>query len=131
MGFDVGRTFKLEWPETHFLYGALIRMRSAPLGLSLRIRNGMAWEELVAAMCAHVAEWDLEIGGKPVELVTATVLESIDQPVLVAIARAWQDASAGVTAPLDATSGDGPASPDMDELELSIPMESLSEDQRS
>lgn len=129
MGFDVGRTFRLEWPATHFLHDALIRMRSAPIGLSLRIRNGMPWEELIAALCAHVVEWNLELDGKPVQTDPAVVLESIDQPVLVAVARAWQDASSGVTAPLDVASDDGQPSPDTDELEQSIPMENSSDDQ--
>lgn len=125
MGFDVSRVFKLEWPETHFLHGALIKMRSAPLGLSLSIGASMPWQELVAAMCEHVVEWDLEYEGVPIEIMPEEVLKRVDRPVLVAIAKAWQDASAGVTAPLDSASGDGLPSQDTEELEQSMPMASL------
>ena len=123
MGFDVGRTFRLQWPETHFLHGALIRMRSAPIGLSLNIRASMAWPDLVAAMCEYVIEWDLEYEGQPIEIMPEEVMKRIDRPVLAAISSAWLDASAGVTAPLDSASSDGQPSPDTDALEQSIPME--------
>jgi hypothetical protein len=125
MGHEVSRVFKLEWPPTHFLYGALIRMRSAPLGLSMNINASMPWTELVAAMCEHVVEWDLEYEGVPIEIMPEEVMRRVDRPILVAVAKAWQDASAGVTAPLDPGSGDGPAPQDTGELEQSMPMASL------
>jgi hypothetical protein len=126
MGFDVGRTFKLEWPDTHFLHGATIRMRSSNVGLSLDVKTGMTWVDLVRAMCAHVIEWDLERDGEAIDPKSPeAVLATLDQPILTDIAKAWQDASSGVTAPLDTASGDGPASPDTEELELSMRMESL------
>lgn len=124
MGHEVSRTFKLEWPETHFLHGALVRMRSSPIGLTLRIRSGeMPWEDLVKALCDHVVAWDLECNGVPLEIMPEEVIARVDKPVLVDIAKAWQDASNGVTAPLDSASSDGQASPDTEELVQSIPME--------
>lgn len=123
MGFDAVRTFKLEWPEDHLLHGALIRIRSSSIGASLRIRATLPWEELIQMLCEHIVEWDLESEGQPIPLEAATVMATLDQVTLKEIASAWQEASTMVPAPLGARSGDGRRSPDMEDLEQSMPME--------
>lgn len=124
MGFEVGRVFKLEWPETHFLHGALVRMRSCSIGLSLSIDRDMLWDDLVKVMCQHVVEWDLERDGIPLDPTQPDLLMGLmDRPVIYAIVKEWMSASSGVSAPLDAASADGQAPQDTEELERLMPME--------
>jgi hypothetical protein len=114
--------FVLEWPETHFLHGATVKVRSCSLGLSMQVSAVMQWDDLLAGLAAHIVEWDLERDGQPIAIEPEAMKAGIDRPVLAAIARAWVDASTGVTAPLDTASNDGPESRDTDELEQSLQM---------
>lgn len=72
-------------------------------------------------MSQSLISWNLEDeDGTPVPITPETVMAQ-DQDLMIALATAWMDGLAGVSAPLEPNSTDGPPSP-----EASIPMEVLS-----
>ncbi len=127
MGFRLGRTYLLEFDEDHDLHGVQIRMRWGSILLMEEI-SSMTFTEGWPKFLDHVVSWNFEtedgtpLDPKDVDAVNAA-MEPAYRPVLIS---AWMRAAYGVTAPLAQRSPAGGESPTTEDVELSIPMETLS-----
>jgi hypothetical protein len=124
-------TLRLEWPEDSEFHGLVVRMTRMSVGeyldspvLNSTVLRMLASDDrasindLAGLIRTHTLEWNLlDQAGVPVEL-TMNSLIGQDPLLLDAIARAWLNASTGVSAPLSPPSADGEPFP-----EESLPME--------
>ena len=123
MGFRLGRTFFLEFPEGHYLYGSEIRLRSASIATLESIEENK-FSDSIPALLDHLVSWNLETSaGTPLKPVLEDVRAEVERPVIRAIITAWYEATTGVTAPLGPKSSDGQPSLEAGSMELSLPME--------
>lgn len=137
MGFNVGRVLRLEWDDGTDLAGAVIVMKSTPIGVVLQIEEDRTMTEVAGIFVKYVKEWNLEYeepdedsklpgAMRPIPITHEGVLEHVERPMLMEFIKQWHRAALGITAPLVLSSGDGEPSPDTEPEELSIPMEPLS-----
>ena len=111
MGFEVGRTFALDFGkegETD-AYGAEVTVRSMSLATWLEW-SACDVEREAELLADHVVSWNLERGGKPVPKTKDGVL-SLDPPLMQIIAVEWAKATRGLSAPFDRRSVPGGNSP--------------------
>jgi hypothetical protein len=135
MGFTVPRRiYKLEFDGEKYA-GIVVRVRAMSFATLLDIENMRRSDEMAdrAEMRAqldefhgifvdHLVDWNLEEeDGAPVPL-TVEGLRSQEGSFVTSIIAAWRDTPTEVPAPLGRPSSDGDPS-----VELSVPMESLSE----
>ena len=106
MGFDVGRTYVLEFEGTA-MYGAVIKLRGTSIGVMLKLNDALDTEEWAALLCQHVIEWNLELDGEPIKPTVEDVLGKVERVHLQLIATEWRKAAGGITTPLPPPSTDG------------------------
>ncbi len=108
MGFRLDRTYVLEFEGA--MEGAYVKLRATPVGVVMKLRGG-DWDtigELAGLLADYVVEWNLEdADGEPLALDADTIMNELEQVVLVKIVTAWAKAAAGITAPLDPPGADG------------------------
>ncbi|MGW1463838.1 hypothetical protein ACWCPT_05720 [Streptomyces sp. NPDC002308] len=122
------RKINVAFAEPHEYAGFEATLRGQTLGGFLALQ-GIGEIDLSSVgdqlreMSRALISWNLEDEetGAPVP-VTATAVFDQDQGLMLALATAWLDGLAGVSAPLEPSSTDGPPS-----LEASLPMAPLSE----
>lgn len=125
MGVHLKRTYALRWDVGHHLAEVEIDIRSTSIGVlrevaQLRLDYSEDTLKLAEALAGHVTRWNLDdADGQSLPIEAASLL-GLEQPVLREIARQWQLAALGVTAPLEQPSTSGEQSP-----EESLPMEAL------
>lgn len=125
MGFKLGRVYVLEFEGTD-MEGAIVKVRSPTIAtlddLLLRERGEEQWQ----IMLDHLVEWNLETeDGEPVPATVEGMKAHMEPGVPMIITREWYRAARGITAPLDRRSGDGQPSPEEENTEPSMPMETL------
>lgn len=120
------RTYVLEFEDGSYLDGAEIRIRSTPISVVEQLETAN-YRDSLPLLLEYLDSWNLEDAtGEPVKHTEEAVLAALEWPVLAMIVKEWWRAALGVTAPLDPPSSNGPASPDTENVELSMPMEPLS-----
>lgn len=132
MGFKVGKVYKLTFEDERF-EGLEVRVKSMPLGKFIEIASlideggftGETAPEVFARFSKVLVSWNAEDDEGPLPM-TAEGLLRLDIVEARTIIEGWRDAITGATGPLDQSSSDGAPSP-----EVSIPMESLSENRAS
>ena len=125
MGFKLGRTYVLEFPEGTYLAGAEVRVRSMSIATIERVEE-MSFAEGFPLFLEHVEGWNLEdADGTPLAIDEKACTEVMERPVRDKLVREWYKAAAGISAPLDQPLPDGDSSPTTDIEPPSIPMESL------
>lgn len=123
-GFQVGRTFSLEFVDTD-AEGAVVKMRSASVQTVLDIfKPELPIEGESEIVADHLVSWNLEDNGVPVPM-TAEGLMSLEVPFRSLIVSEWLKATRGLSAPFDRRSDGGGPSPEEDSEEPSIPMDDL------
>ncbi|WP_097865958.1 hypothetical protein [Streptomyces sp. rh34] len=118
-------TVKFEEPHEYAGFEAVLRGKTLGEFLNLQgigeVDKSSLFEQL-REMSQSLLSWNLEDEtGAPVPVTPAAVFEQ-DQDLMLALATAWMNGLAGVSAPLEPSSTDGQPS-----LEASLPMEPLSE----
>lgn len=128
MGFKRDKTYLLEWDDTHELAGLEVRVRACSVGKYLEIIDDVATQDagVLRSVFARFSElllsWNLEDAeGKPVPADSAGVM-SVDMDLMTELLNAWKLTLTGVSGPKEQPSSDGSQL-----VELSIPMETLSE----
>lgn len=125
MGFRLNRTYALTFEGD--LKGAEVHMRSTAVATVMKVRSGLDLPDLADQLAQHVERWNLDTReGTPLPIDAGAILAELEQPVIIAICRAWLQAATGVTAPLDDGSTSGEQSPEVD-----LPMEASSPSQES
>lgn len=120
MGFSLNRNYILLFEDTD-LEGAEVKLRATPVGVPLKIRNGLGDEEIAALLADYVVSWNLDgLDGEPLPITAEAIIDNLEASVVALIVRHWMDAATGVTAPLDGRSTSGGQS-----LEVNIPMAEL------
>jgi hypothetical protein len=122
MGFQVGRTFSLEFEDTD-ADGAVVKIRSASIATIVELRTCTLVRE-AEIVAEHVTEWNLEDGEVSVPISGAGVL-SLEEPFKNLIINEWLQATRGISVPFDRRSSDGVKPPEAEQPEPSIPMEPL------
>jgi hypothetical protein len=126
MGFRLGRTYVLEFDAGTYLAGAVIRLRSASIE-TVEALAEMQFSAALPVLIAHVESWNLEdADGNPLPLEEEAVRANMEVAVRNALIREWYRAAVGASAPLDQPSSNGTLSPEVEDVELFIPMEPLS-----
>ncbi len=123
MGFNLGRTYVLEFEEGTYLAGAEIRIRSTPISVVMQLEDGLTVQDQAKLLAEYVESWNLEVAGDALLISAEAILATMEYPVIKKIVREWYRAAVGISAPLDPPSGDGQPSPDTEVEERSIPME--------
>ena len=121
------KIYHLKWQDGEYA-GLEVRVRSLSLGQLVATQNGKGYngkegiEGNIELLAERIVDWNLETeDGTPVP----TTLDAImgeDDDLIIAIVRRWNEAMAGVPAPLPESSPSGEPSP-----VASIPMAPLSE----
>ncbi|MFF3511529.1 hypothetical protein [Streptomyces sp. NPDC002573] len=128
MGFKRNpKIYHLKWEDGEYA-GLEVRVRSMSLGQLVASQKGTGYngkegiEGNIELFAERIVDWNLETeDGEPVP----TTLDAImgeDDDLIIDIVRRWNEAMAGVPAPLPESSPSGEPSP-----VASIPMEPLSE----
>lgn len=130
MGYRVGRVYVLEFVGTG-MEGAVIKVASPSIDTIEAIPD-MKDEQLHKTFFEHLREWNLEArDGSSLHMTVHAARAEMEPEELKLIVREWYRAARGVTAPLDTRvaktsstpSNAGAPSPEMESLELSMPME--------
>jgi len=124
MGFEVSRAFTLDFSDTDW-EGAIVKVRAAPIAVILEMGECDLTRE-AELLAEYVAEWNLEHYGKPIEISQEAIFNTLEPAGKNLIIKEWMRASRGITAPLDRRSDAGESSPEVENVELSIPMETQS-----
>lgn len=122
MGFEVGRTFSLEFEGTDAA-GAVVKIRSASIA-EIRTLRTCTVDEECEIVAGKVVEWNLTDGGEPIPVTAAGVLQ-LEEPFKNLIINEWLKATRGISVPFDKRSDGGAPSPTEETAEPSIPMEDL------
>lgn len=131
MGFRLGRTYVLDFGQGTYLEGAEVRIRSTSIGVTFQLEE-LRYSEAIPLLVEHLEGWNLEdSAGNSIPMTEEGIRQHVEKPVLVEILKQWYRAASGVSAPLDQPSVNGEQSPATDDLELSIPMETSSENHES
>jgi len=123
MGFEISRQFTLDFTDTDW-EGAIVTMRGAPISIVLEMSTCDLQRE-AELLAQHLVSWNLEMNGEPVPLPATAeeVFARLEAPAKNLIIVEWMRASRGISAPLDRRSNGGESSPEVENVELSIPME--------
>lgn len=123
------KVYRLTFAEDTDYPGLEVQVRTLSLGQLLAIRaKGQAGEDATSGMVDLFADrlvaWNLEAeDGTPVPA-TREAVEAEDDDMILAVINRWQEAMAGVPAPLDSGSPSGPPSA-VESMLTEIPSESL------
>jgi hypothetical protein len=122
MGFQVGRTFELDFTDTD-ADGAVVRCRSASIAtIREMFDDATDLERETQIIADHIVEWNLEDGGVPIP-VSVDGLLMLEQPFKNLIAGEWLKATRGISVPFDRRSPGGGKQPAEDNTEPFIRME--------
>jgi hypothetical protein len=117
MGFRLDRTYTLQFEGN--MSGAYVKLKSTPVGVSVRLRTSISVKEAVELLTRYLDEWNLEdADGKTVPFTVEAIMENVEEVVIAKILVEWYRAAAGITAPLDPPGADGTLT------DLDIPMAS-------
>ena len=88
--------------------GAYVKIRSTPVGVTLKLRGGGDTAELIDLLAQYVIEWNLDgPDGELLPITAEAISEGLEGPVISAILVEWYRAAVGLTAPLDPPGADG------------------------
>jgi hypothetical protein len=122
MGFQIGRSFSLEFEDTD-ADGAVVKVRSASVATIVELRTCPLVRE-AEIVAEHVTEWNLEDGEVPVPI-TADGVMSLEEPFKNLIINEWLKATRAISVPFDRRSSGGVKPPEEELQEPSIPMVDL------
>jgi hypothetical protein len=122
-GFNLGRTYLIEFDEGHALHGVEIRMKWASIETTEAI-NALSYREGLPYLIEHVIEWNLnDEKGERLPITLEAAKRNMEPAVNKALIGAWLEAAYGVSAPLAGPSDDGRLQQEADDTALLIPME--------
>ncbi len=104
MGFEIKRTFTLDFSETEWS-GAIVKMGPLSIKELQELLSG-DFETEAKLFIDHLISWDLEFDGVPVPQ-TVDGFYSLEEPARDLVTKEWLRATRGISAPLDRRSKDG------------------------
>lgn len=125
MGFKLGRVYVLDFEGIDAMNGAIVKLRSPSIDVTDSL-PGMSAIDTWKVMLEHLVEWNLETpAGEPLPHTIEAITGTMEPGVAQLICREWYRVARGLSAPLERRSEPGEPSPEEENPEPSMPMETL------